>query len=48
MAALLQQLDLSLPHELQYLDASQLADIVASLKPVAANVFVHMMGFVSR
>jgi hypothetical protein len=48
MSALLEQLGVSQPHELQYLDASQLADIVALLKPVAASVFVHMMGFVRR
>ena len=45
MSALLEQLGVSQP---QYLDASQLADIVALLKPVAASVFVHMMGFVRR
>ena len=44
-AALLQQLGVSLPHELQYLDDSQLSGIV---KPVAAKVFTHMMAHVRR
>ena len=47
-AALLQQLGVSLPHELQYLDDSQLSGIVALLKPVAAKVFTHMMAHVRR
>ena len=48
MAALLQQLGVSLPHELQYLDDSQLSDIVALLKPVAAKLFARMMAYVRR
>jgi hypothetical protein len=48
MAALLQQLGVSLPHELQYLDDSHLSSIVALLKPVAAKVFAHMMACVRR
>ncbi len=48
MAVLLQQLGLSQPHELQYVDDAQLRDIVALLKPVAAKVFAHMMGLVRR
>ena len=48
MAALLQQLGVSQPHELQYLDVAQLRSIAALLKPVAAKVFVHMMSLVKR
>ena len=48
MAVLLQQLGLSQPHELQYVDDAQLCDIVVLFKPVAAKVFVHMMGLVKR
>jgi hypothetical protein len=43
MSALLQKLGVSRPHELQYLNDSQLRSIVALLKPVAAKVFEHMM-----
>ncbi len=46
MAALLQQLGVSLPHELQYLDDAQLGSVVALLKPVAAKAFVKMMAHV--
>ncbi len=48
MCALLQQLGISQPRELQYLDDSQLRGIVALLKPVAGKVFVHMMELVRR
>ena len=48
MAALLQQLGVSLPHELQYLDDAQLGSVVALLKPVAAKVFASMMVYVRR
>jgi hypothetical protein len=48
MAALLQQLGVSLPHELQYLDDAQLGCVVALLKPVAAKVFASMMSYVRR
>ena len=48
MAALLQQLGVSLPHELQYLDDAQLDSVVALLKPVAAKVFANMMSCVRR
>jgi hypothetical protein len=48
MSALLQQLGISHPHELQYLTVAQLRGIAALLKPVAAKVFVHMMGLVTR
>ena len=48
MSALLQQLGISQPRELQYLDDSQLRGIVALLKPVAGKVFVHMMELVRR
>ena len=48
MSALLLHLGISQPHELQYLDDAQLSAIVAIMKPVAAKVFVHMMGFVRR
>jgi hypothetical protein len=48
MAALLQQLGVSLPHELQYLDDAQLVSVVALLKPVAAKVFANMMSCVRR
>ncbi len=48
MSALLEQLGITHPHELQYLDDSQLSTIVALFKPVAAKVFAHMMGFVKR
>jgi hypothetical protein len=43
MCGLLQDLGISQPHELQYLDESQLGSIVALFKPVAAKVFVHMI-----
>jgi hypothetical protein len=43
MSNLLLQLGVSQPHELQYLNCSQLRSIVALLKPVAAKVFMHMM-----
>ena len=48
MAALLQQLGVTLPHELQYLDDAQLGSVVALLKPVAAKVFASMMAYVRR
>jgi hypothetical protein len=48
MAALLQQLGVSLPHELQYLDDTQLGSVAALLKPVAAKVFASMMAYVRR
>jgi hypothetical protein len=48
MAALLQQLGVSLPHELQYLDDAQLGCVVALLKPVAGKVFASMMSYVRR
>jgi hypothetical protein len=48
MSALLQHLGISQPHELQFVDDSQLRSIVALLKPVAAKVFLHMMEFVCR
>ncbi len=48
VAALLQQLGVSLPHELQYLDDAQLGSVVALLKPVAAKVFASMMVYVRR
>jgi hypothetical protein len=48
MAALLQQLGVSLPHELQYLEDAQLGSIAALLKPVAAKVFASMMAHVRR
>ncbi len=48
MAALLQQLGVSLPHELQYLDDVQLGSVVALLKPVAAKVFASKMSHVRR
>ncbi len=48
MTALLQQLGISQPHELRYLDDAQLRGIAALLKPVAAKVFEHMTGFVRR
>ena len=48
MAVLLQQLGVSQPRELQYVDDAQLRGIVALIKPVAAKVFVHAMGFVMR
>jgi hypothetical protein len=48
MSALLQQLGISQPRELQYLDDSQLRGIVTLLKPVAGKVFVHMMELVRR
>jgi hypothetical protein len=44
--SLLQQLGVSLPHELQYLDDAQLGSVVALLKPVAAKAFVRMMAHV--
>jgi hypothetical protein len=47
-AAHLRQLGITCSHELQYLDDCQLNSIVQLMKPVAANVFVHMMGYVSR
>ena len=43
MCGLLQDLGISQPHELQYLDECQLRSIVALFKPVAAKVFVHMI-----
>ncbi len=48
MAALLQQLGVSLPRELQYLDDAQLGCVAALLKPVAAKVFADMMAHVRR
>ena len=47
MTALLQQLGVSLPHELQHLDDAQLGSVVALLKPVAAKVFACMMAHVT-
>ncbi len=48
MSALLQQLGISQPFELQYLDDSQLCSIVALFKPVPAKVFAHTMsGFLA-
>ncbi len=43
MCGLLQDLGISQPHELQYIDECQLRSIVALFKPVAAKVFVHMI-----
>ncbi len=48
MAALLQQLGVSLPNELQYLDDAQVGSVVSLLKPVAAKVFANMMTYVRR
>ena len=48
MAALLLQLGISLPNELQHVDDAQMGDMVALLRPVAAKVFVRMMGYVRR
>jgi hypothetical protein len=48
MSALLQQLGVSHPHEMHFLDDSQLGSIVALMRPVAARAFTHMMSFVRR
>jgi hypothetical protein len=48
MPALLQQLGVTRPHELQHIDDDQLRSIAALFKPVAKKVFVHAMEFVRR